>query len=267
MTTVDTRRMDSATKFEHILLDRPGSGVAILTLNRPEQRNAMSKAAQRELRDALELCRADVKAIVITGNGPAFCAGIDLKERQARLAAGGARALSHHGDTWTETNMAIRDHPAICIAAVNGYALGGGLTLVNSCDLAIAANEAQIGMPEVTFGSYPSYAGPSTQLRVLPKIAAWLILTGTRIDGPTAVQFGLVNKAVPLANLMPESLELAQRIAKYDPITLDWCKKALQEIPSRISDYRAALEYGPLFGQTIRAQRAVNEASEGKPEA
>ena len=240
--------------FEFLRVEKHSDGTAVIAIDRPEARNAMSIAAQAELRDALDGCRDDTRAIVLTGTGKAFCSGVDLKERRAQTSQ---RRLAHRGDTWTETNMALYEHPAVCIAAVNGYALGGGLTLVNSCDLALAADEAQLGMPEVTFGAYPAYAGPSSQLRMLPKAAAWLILTAERVGGQRAVELGIVNKAVPLSELMDESLSLAREIAQRDAVTLDWIKKGLHQVPSHIQDYRQALDYGPLVTQSIRSQSAT----------
>ena len=245
-------------RFEHILLERKDDGTAVITLNRPDSRNAMNSRAQTELIEALDRCRTDTRAIVLTGAGPAFCAGVDLKERRQAIQIPGP---AYHGDSWTEANMALYEHPAICIAAVNGHALGGGMTLINSCDLAIAADEATLGMPEVTFGAYPAYAGPSTQLRTLPKTAAWLILTAERIDGKRAVELGIVNKSVPLADLMTTATRLASDVATRDPATLDWCKKATHQVPTVIQDYRSALEYGPTVTQQIRARTQAYAAS------
>lgn len=240
-----------------VIVEHLGEGVVRLTLNRPEKRNAMSLAARTRLVAALDECRDDAKAIVLTGAGPAFCAGIDLKEASAaRDAAEAGRADPR--TTWLAVQEAIRHHPAIVIAAVNGFALGGGVTLINSSDLALAAEEAQIGMPEIGFGLYPGMAGPSTQLRIAPKRAAWMVLTASRIDGRTAEAWGLVNQAVPLERLTDEALALARRIAAYDAAALEWCKRALREIPMHISDWSAALEYGESVGTQIRARSDVS---------
>jgi enoyl-CoA hydratase/carnithine racemase len=234
-----------------MLVDSPAPGVARITFNRPNQRNAMSRAARTALLDALDACRGTARVIILTGSGPAFCAGVDLKEISAEGAAGNAL----DGDApWISVQEAIRRHPAIVISAVNGFALGGGVTLINSSDLAVAADEAQIGMPEIGFGLYPGLAGPSTQLRIGQKRAAWMVLTGGRISGTTAAEWGLVNVSTPLDRLQDEALALATRIAGYDGVTLTWCKKALWEVPMHISDWTAALEYGEGVGVQIRSR-------------
>src|SRR6478735_11254756 len=129
---------------------------AFLRINRPEKRNAMSSAARRALSQRLKELHGVHKVVVITGSGPAFCSGVDLKES---AAAPTAQARAAGSREWIEVLLEIRRHPAIFIAAVNGYSLGGGTSLINVCDLAIAADEAQIGMPEMGFGAYPAMAG------------------------------------------------------------------------------------------------------------
>lgn len=244
-----------------LLEEHPEEGWARITLNRPDKRNAMNTAAQAELRAALAACKEKSKAVVITGSGPAFCAGIDLKERRTLDDGTRPRQFAHGGNSWAETNWAIRSHPAVCIAAVNGIALGGGITLINACDLAIAAEEASIGMPEMGFATYPGLAGPSTQLRLLPKRAAWLVLTSKRIDGRTAERWGLVNQVVPLAQLQAEAEVLARHVAQFDATALDYSKRALAAIPFEISDWQEAIHYGGITNAQIRS--LTSAASEG----
>jgi enoyl-CoA hydratase/carnithine racemase len=178
-----------------------------------------------------------------------------LKARRERLLSAIApREYSPLGHACIETTDAGRTHPTVFIAAVNGYALGGGVSLINACDLAIAAEDAEIGMPEITFASYPTVAGPTTQLRVLRKHAAWLILTGKRIDGRTAARWGLVNDVVPADQLLDEAKKLAAHIAQFNKVTLDWSKKALDDIPAQVSDWTAALEYGRVLTSVIQNQ-------------
>jgi enoyl-CoA hydratase/carnithine racemase len=236
-----------------VLLEWPADGVARIVLNRPAKRNAMNRAARGALLAALDVCRGSARVVVLTGNGPAFCSGVDLKEVRATP---GQNALDGE-HPWISVQEAIRRHPAIVVAAVNGFALGGGLTLINSSDLAVAAEDAEIGMPEVGFGLYPGLAGPSTQLRLGPKRAAWMVLTGERITGRTAEEWGLVNRAVPREVLQDEALAVATRLAQYDAVTLTWCKKALWEVPMHITDWTAALEYGEGVGTQIRAASDV----------
>lgn len=245
---------------ETVALEIADTGVALIELNRPEKRNALDVASMRALVDAIEACRGAARAVVLTGRGTAFCSGMDLKER-AELDRMGAATSSAHGGamtTWIDVQDAIRRHSAVFIAAVNGYALGGGMTLINSCDLALASEDAQMGMPELGFGMYPAMSGSTTQLRLLPKHAAWLVLTTERLDAARAVELGLVNRAVPAEALLDEAKALAERIAAFDPVAIEWSKKALYEIPGRISDYRAALEYGDHLSLQIRTANDVS---------
>jgi enoyl-CoA hydratase/carnithine racemase len=239
---------------ELVLLEDFGS-YACITLNRPEKRNAMNSQAQQRLQEVLRQCVGRYAAAVITGSGSVFCSGIDLKERRERLEAGTAPPeYSRQGHTWIETIEMVRRHPTVFVAAVAGHALGGGISLINACDLAIAAEDIEIGMPEITFASYPTVAGPTTQLRILRKHASWLILTGKRIDGRTAARWGLVNAAVPREHVLDEAKALAAHIAQFNPVALDWSKKALDDIPSQVSDWTAALEYGRAVTSVIQNQ-------------
>ena len=232
-----------------VLLERDGE-VAVITLNRPEKRNAMNVAAQDALLRALEDCRGSAKAIVLTGAGTAFCSGIDLKE----AAVDPADSASPRRAKWRRVQETIKDHPSIVIAAVNGFALGGGVSLINSADLAIAAEDAVIGMPEIGFGIYPGVAGPSTQLRLNQKRAAWMVLTAEHIDGRTAAEWGLVNRAVPLEDLAVVVRELANDVARFDAIALEYSKKALWHVPARVAEWSDALEYGEEVGAEIRTR-------------
>jgi enoyl-CoA hydratase/carnithine racemase len=236
-----------------VLVDDLGGGVRRFTLNRPAKRNAMDFEARKALIEAFDQAHGKARVIILTGSGTSFCAGMDLKEVASGVAYDTTDHL-HRRTMWVNIQNEIRAHPAIVIAAVNGFALGGGVSLINTSDLAISANEASIGMPEAGFGLYPGVAGPSTQMRILPKHAAWMVLTASRIDGPTAESWGLVNRSVPLADLAAVSEELAGRIAAYDAVTLEWCKHGLQQIPSRIGEWGAALDYGESLRTQIRAR-------------
>lgn len=222
---------------------------AVVRINRASKRNAMNTEARQALRWSLrELEKGGARVIVITGSSASFCSGIDLKELgdspDARKA--GLRE-------WVEVLLEIRRHPAIIISAVNGLALGGGVSLINASDLAIVADEAEMGLPEMGFGTYPAMAGPSTQMMLTPKRAAWLVLTAKRIDGATAELWGLVNRSVPLADLEREHHALAAHICQFDPVALKEAKKALEMVPRRINDWSSALEFGQGVNEGIRA--------------
>jgi len=224
----------------------------IITLNRPEKRNAMSRAAQEELWAALDAAKADCRVVIITGAGDvAFCSGIDLSENRGTSE----RQYANGSNSWYETQEILKRHPAVLIAAVNGYALGGGLTLVHNCELAIASETAQFGMPEVGFGVFPGLAGPATIQRILPKHYAYMVLTARRIDARTAERWGIVNQVVAPSELLPAAEDLARHIAQFDPVVLDYSKKALREIPNL--DWSRGIEYGLWTGTMIRSQTAA----------
>lgn len=239
------------TTQDRILLEDRGS-YALMRINRADKRNAMDTAARQALRGHLQALRQTHKVIVITGSGDAFCSGMDLKEfgddRLAREAA--ARE-------WIEVLLEIRKHPAVIIAAVNGFALGGGTSLINVSDLAIAADEARIGMPEMGFGVYPAMAGPSTQMMLPAKRAAWLVLTAKRLDGPTAEAWGLVNQSVPVAELDGALDALARHVAQFDAAALTGAKRALDMVPRQIASWREALDFGQQVNAQIRAHSTV----------
>jgi len=236
-------------------------GWALLRIAREDKRNAMDRATRSGLAAALaELARpgGEVRAIVITGRGASFCAGLDLKERSAEQAAG---VPDTAGMEWLEINMALRRHPAVCIAAVNGLALGAGVTLINSCDLALASDDASIGCPEIGFASYASMAGPTLQLSGLSrKRAAWMLLTAPRIDALTAERWGLINEVVPADALLTRASALATQIAGYDAAALAEIKQTLDHIPAQVADWRGAMEYGQSVNAAIRARTGAAAA-------
>ena len=204
--------------------------------------------------------------IILAGAGGTFCAGMDLTQ----LTSGRVEDEDELNEAWREVQERIRRHPAIVIASAEGYALGGGSTLINVCDLAVVANDVQIGLPEIGFGFYPGVAGPAAQLRLPAKRAAWMVLTANRIDGATAVGWGMANLAVPRADLAARTLELARHVAQFDPTALEWSKKALWQIPMHISEWRAALEFGAYVNAEIHARSrshtgALQDFIDGRP--
>jgi enoyl-CoA hydratase/carnithine racemase len=226
-------------------------GWAQIRVNREAQRNAMNRATRQGLMAAFEDLRGKARAIILTGTGVAFCAGMDLKEREQDRIAG----IEGAGDEWVAVNMAIRAHPSIFIAAVNGLALGGGATLINVCDLAIASTKASIGCPEMGFSTYPGMAGPAIQLSgVTRKQAAWLVLTTNRIDGATAERWGMVNQCVEPEALLPTAQALAQKVAQFDAVALAESKKALDRIPAIITDWQEAMDHGQMVNLQIRSK-------------
>jgi enoyl-CoA hydratase/carnithine racemase len=244
--------MTSTHAFGMLVTVTPRDGYAIVTLNRPEKRNAMNFAAQKELWAALaHLAEIRCKVIILTGAGEvSFCAGADFKDPER------AKVLtSNLPDTWLQTQDIIARHPSVFIAAVNGFALGGGLTLVNNSELAIASDKATFGMPEMGMGIFAALAGPSTIKRLLPKHAAELLFMAKQIDAATALRWGLVNEVVAPADLLPRAEELAAHIAKFDGIALDFSKKALRDIAEM--GWNSGMDYGIRSTAVIRGKQAL----------
>lgn len=241
------------SEFNNIVLEQNfDTGVARIVLNRPDKHNAMNEQAQQELLEALAACESKIRVIIITGSGErSFCTGIDLKELPSLLQ----KSQSSVGtDTWVKVCLAVKDHPSVVIAAVNGYALGGGLTLVNVSDIAIAAEHATFGMPELTFGAFPRLAGPSTIQRIAPKNVGWMAFTAERIDAETARSWGLINKVCPAQELQQYVTSLAGEIANLDPTVLTWTKRGLAAAESL--DLEKSIEFGSYVRAMILKERA-----------
>lgn len=233
-------------------------GWAELRIDREAKRNSMNRESRQGLLQAFEELRGVAKAIVLTGTGGSFCAGMDLKEREQDRLAG----IEGAGEEWIAVNIAIRKHPSIFIAAVNGVALGGGSTLINICDLAVASTQASIGCPEMGFSTYPGMAGPAAQLSgITRKRAAWMVLTTNRVDGATAERWGMVNECVEPDRLLPRAGEIAAQIAQFDAVALAESKKALDRIPAFITDWQEAMDHGQMVNLTIRSK--TNAQAEG----
>jgi enoyl-CoA hydratase/carnithine racemase len=237
-----------------VLVERE-NGWAVVRINRPDKRNAMNRAARRALLATLgDLAQEATRVVVLTGMGESFCAGVDLKESRNDAETGTA---PEPASDWIEVCVAIREHPAIFIAAVNGVAMGGGATLINVCDLAVAADCAEIGNPEMGFGAFAQFSGPATQYQIAPKHAAWLVLTTERIDGATAAAWGMVNECVPAARLEGRTRELAVRLAGFDGVALTLSKRALDRLPGAERQWRTAFERGMQVNKNIREQSHV----------
>ena len=208
--------------------------LAIVTINRPEALNALNASVLRALSMAIEhLSMAHaVGAIVLTGAGEkAFAAGADIKE-MATLSALEMRAVS-------EVGRRLGDAIAACskpiIAAINGFALGGGCELALACDIRIASDRARLGQPEVNIGIIPGFGGSQRLPRLVgPGWAAELIYTGDVIDAATAERIGLVNRVVPADRLLDEARALAGKILEKSPAAIALakaCLRAANEMP------------------------------------
>jgi enoyl-CoA hydratase/carnithine racemase len=208
--------------------------VGLLTLNRPEVLNAVNSALADAVGEHLELASAqpDVRAIVITGAGRAFSAGADLKE----IAAGRDVAPTVHPE-WGFAGLARHWVSKPLIAAVNGYAMGGGTEIALACDLVVAADEAVFGLPEVKRGLFAAAGGVVRLQRQIPiKLALQMALTGDPVPAAVAREWGLVNDVVPAAEVLPRALELARRIAENAPLSVQHSKRLLYQAASGGSD-------------------------------
>ncbi|MFV1566713.1 MULTISPECIES: enoyl-CoA hydratase [unclassified Phaeobacter] len=213
-----------------ILLCETSDKVARVTMNRPGARNSLSMAMLERLHSAIYALGADdnIHAIVIAGNGPAFCAGHDLKELTA------ARAFDDGGQVFFEKTMnacsllmqAIVTCPKPVIAQVHGIATAAGCQLVASCDLAVAASDTRFATPGVNIGLFCSTPMVALSRNVSRKRAMEMLLTGDLISAGQAAEFGLLNKIVEPAVLAAEVNALAQKIASKSPVTLRIGKEA-----------------------------------------
>lgn len=212
---------------EFVLISRE-ENIAILTINRPDKYNALNDQVVAEIGAALDELRTDdgVRAIVITGTGDkAFVSGADIGMLRDLKSSQEVVANSRRGQAMT---LKIESLPKPVIAAINGYALGGGLELAIACDIRIAADTAKLGQPEINLGLNPGYGGTQRLPRLVGKgMAKLLILTGDMIDAEEALRIGLVQKVVPLADLMDEAKALAKKLATKPPLTLAACKEAI----------------------------------------
>ncbi|WP_241586204.1 2,3-dehydroadipyl-CoA hydratase PaaF [Rosenbergiella epipactidis] len=205
--------------------------VLLITLNRPEARNALDNATLQQLAEALEAAANDVSitACVITGNTRFFAAGADLREMAEKDLPATFNDL--RPQLWARLNA----FPKPLVAAVNGYALGAGCELVLLCDLAVAGENAQFGLPEIKLGIIPGAGGTQRLIRCVGKaLASRMILSGESIDAQTALQAGLISDIYPDELCVDYALALAKTLSRHAPLALQAAKQSLrqaQEVP------------------------------------
>ncbi len=214
--------------WESILLKKEG-GIAVLTISRPKALNALNTKTLCELKEALNEVHGDkdVRVLIVTGGGDkAFVAGADITEMKDKNAMEG-REFSVLGQ---RVFAELQDLPIPTIAAINGFALGGGCELSLACDIRIASSKAKIGQPEVTLGITPGFAGTQRLARAVgPAAAKELIFTGAPINAQEALRVGLVNKVVEPDKLMEEAQALAMKMASNAPIAIKLAKQAINK--------------------------------------
>jgi len=202
-------------------------GIATVTINRPKSMNALSQEVLEQMEQVIkDVAKNDqIRALIITGAGSkAFVAGADIAA-MVDMTAQQAREYSvfAHG-----LFSMIEQLPIPVIAAVNGYALGGGCELALACDIRIAASTAKIGQPEITLGIIPGFGGTQRLSRLIGKgKATELILTGGMIDAETAMSIGLVNAVVPPETVMDTAVEMARKIISNGPLAIKYAKEAI----------------------------------------
>lgn len=201
-------------------------GVALVQLYRPNELNALNPQLMQELRDALNQLDHDpeTKVIILTGNEKAFAAGADIKQMADKSAI--EMLLIDQFSTWDK----IRKIKKPIIAAVSGFALGGGCELAMMCDMIIASETAKFGQPEIKLGTIPGAGGTQRLTRAVGKAKAMeLILTGRFLSAQEALFYGLVNKVVPIEMYLNEATQLANEIAAMSPVAIQLAKEAVNK--------------------------------------
>ncbi len=210
--------------MERILLEYPEKEIALITLNRPEKLNALDTKTRMEISEALDEVEEKARVLIITGKGKAFAAGADINELSKRTPFEYIR-LSKYG-TWLNNRIENLDIPVI--AAVNGYALGGGCELAMACDIRIASEKAKFGQPELNLGIMPGVGATQRLPRLVGLgMAKKLVFTGEIIDAHEAFRIGLVEEVVEHERLMERCLEIAKTIASKPPLAIKVVKKAI----------------------------------------
>jgi enoyl-CoA hydratase len=240
---------------EPMHVSRPADGVLLLTLDRPGQRNALSSDLIHRLAEALTAAASDdaVKCAVLTGGKTVFSAGADIKE----FIGGDYEVLDHprrHAD-WA----AIERFPKPLLAAVEGYAYGGGNELMLLADIIIAAEDARFGQPEINIGVLPGDGGTQRITRIAGKpLAMLMVLTGEPIDAEHALRAGLVSKLAPPGRALEEALDVARSLCDKPPVALRTAKQAV------LAAYATTLAAGLAFERQLVARTfATEDRAEG----
>ena len=241
--------------YETVILERKGA-VGLITLNRPQALNALSASLIRDLGAALDELEADeaIGAIVITGSDKAFAAGADIKEMADR-----SYMDVYLGDFITKGWERVGTCRKPVVAAVAGYALGGGCEIAMMCDTIIAADTAKFGQPEITIGTIPGSGGTQRLTRFVGKAKAMdMCLTGRMMDAAEAERSGLVSRIVPAAQLMEEALKMAEKIAALSRPIVMMAKEAVNRA------YETTLAEGIRFERRLfHSTFATEDQKEG----
>ena len=243
----------------NILLEKKGL-YAVATINRPKALNALNSEVLSDLDELVRTVSADadIRALVITGSGEkAFVAGADIGEMSTLTPAEGEAFGKHGNDVFRK----LETLPIPTIAAVGGYALGGGCELAMSCDFRICSDTAVFGQPEAGLGITPGFGGTQRLARLVsPGMAKQLIYTAKNIKADEAYRIGLVNAVYPLDELLPAAEKMAETIAKNAPIAVRACKKAINEgLEAKMDD--AVVIEEKLFGSCFQTADQIEGMS------
>jgi enoyl-CoA hydratase len=254
--------------FEHLLVERD-AGVLLVTMNRPQVLNALNAAMLTELDRAIEAAGADesVRVIILTGAGEkAFAAGADLKE----LADATPLAGREHARRGQAVCDRIERLGKPSIAAIHGFALGGGCELAMACTLRIAAETARLGQPEINLGIIPGYGGSQRLPRLVGRGRGLeMLLSGLPVTAAEAYRIGLVNRVVPPAELLPASRQLARSLAEKPPIAVRYLLEAVAEgldLPLAAAEQVEATLFGLTFATDDMREGTQAFLEKRKPE-
>ncbi|MBG5619736.1 enoyl-CoA hydratase [Pseudomonas aeruginosa] len=214
----------SADPSPVVLLEFPAADIALLRLNRPQARNALNDEVRQRLASHFQTLGADpaIRVIVLTGDSRCFAAGADLRDLSTSTAIG---LYGRHSERYWE---AIARCPKPVIAAVNGFALGGGCELAMHCDLIVAGESAQFAQPEIKVGVMPGAGGTQRLVRAVGKFQALrMLFTGCLVKAPQALAMGLVSEVVADESTLARALELATEIARLPPLALAQIKEVV----------------------------------------
>jgi enoyl-CoA hydratase len=209
--------------FQNIVSEKKGA-VGLITLNRPSVRNALNRQLMTELCSALTSFESDqgIGAAVITGGSVFFSAGADIKEMSDKTMV--EAYLGDMGRLWDK----VASYPKPLVAAVNGYAFGGGLELAMACDIIVCSEDAKFGQPEINIGIMPGAGGTQRLPRLVGKNRALeMVLTGKPIDAREAYMLGLVNRVVPAETVLEQAMNIAKEIASKAPIAVRLAKESV----------------------------------------
>jgi len=256
-----------------VLLRERRGGVEILTLNRPEKRNALNKELLTALAEAFAELETDdaVNAIVLTGAGDkAFCAGMDLAEFAAGGGGGNTVAEQTEADDSVvpaRHQIVSWDYPKPLVAALNGATVGGGFEIMMACDLVVAAEHVKFGLAEVKRGLMPGGGGTLLATRIPLTIALEITLTGESFDAARALDLGLVNRVVPAGTELDEALALAELVAANGPLAVRTVKKLVRATTLQGGDagWPRPSEIGAVFSSDDAREGATAFAEKRPP--